>query len=137
MVNCYVQTQRLFQNGECVQTRTTHFLAEDTDPSLAETPNTKITWDSLFDFVGHHPWVNFSPEEQKKGKYIFGFACFGITSVSQWKSPNTTTLSYSVSRAVETKASLEDIFKYRNSELAIRYLAERGMNILVNMQEGK
>lgn len=137
MINCYVQTQRLYQNGECVQTRTTHFLAEDTDPSLAETPHTEITWDNLFDFVGHHPWVNFCPDEQKKGKYIRAFACSDISSVSQWKSPNTTTLSYSVSRAVEAKASLEDIFKCQDGELAIRYLAERGMNILVNIQEGK
>ncbi len=137
MINYYVQTQRLYQYGKCVQTHTVCFLAEDTDPSLAGMPHTEITWDNLFDFVGHHPWVDFSPEERGKGKYIVAFACSDITTVSQRKSPNTTTLSYSVSRAVETKASLDDIFKYRDGELAIRYLAERGMNILVNVQEGK
>ncbi len=132
MINYYEQIYRIYQDGCLVRSRCREFLAEDNDPSLVGTKRTNITWENLEEFDAKHGhWTNFTIYNTRKGRRIDFFALSDGHTVKEWKTDETG-LSYEITDAKISQASLKDIMNYYNSDLAIKYLLERGLTALKN-----
>ena len=130
MVNYYKQKLILFKDGTELRAINIDFLAEDSDPRINGIERKPITWQDLPAFFQEHGlWMPFTIYKTKKGQKISYFDWFDGLSTREWKD-SSTHLEYGATPAKLMKVSVKDILRCNDSELAIKYLVERGMNVL-------
>lgn len=129
MIKTYATEYKAYVDNENIGTHYTNtFLCEETEVENDQT--IFINWDNLDE---HIEILNIAAdrkdiEQRKKGRvaYLAHWAWWEATVKKEWKHE----LNVRVEITTEELAvSLDDIMKYRDIDMAIKYLKERGLSV--------
>ena len=122
MLKAYRVIYRTIINGQNVGSDTIMTICESSD---AVNRVTAVTWDNVEKNKSMNFWLRFT----RKGRII----CYNDgkhfvdRTIKEWKTPNLNiqlTIEYE-----ERKMSMRELMQYRNADVAIQYMKERGLEI--------
>lgn len=133
MINFYRQYFVVYYQNQEVYRMAVSFLADETDYKVKGTEKTPITWNNISGIYNKYEmFLPFNVWNLKKGRKICWFYSPSSKlpkTIKQWKVSDPE-LSFQWLPATITDISLNDLMKRPNSELVIKYLIERGMNVI-------
>lgn len=122
---------KTYYNEKLVATEVFNSIKNDTDLGSETIP---ITWDNIEEFLLMYDLIApfYVSKNKRNGKRFVGWSscrCDNREACKKIKEEKGPLNINFVIEIVETKASIEKILKYHDSELAIKYLVERGLSI--------
>ena len=122
MLKAYRVIYRTIINGQNVGSDTIMTICESSD---AVNRVTAVTWDNVEKNKSMNFWLRFT----RKGRIIYynDGKHFVDRTIKEWKTPNLNiqlTIEYE-----ERKMSMRELMQYRNADVAIQYMKERGLEI--------
>lgn len=127
MLKAYRVTYRTIINGQNVGSDTIMTICESSD---AVNRVTAVTWENVEEkYLKYSHIMNFSLMLMRKGKVIYynDGKHFTGRSIKEWKTPKLDiqlTAEYE-----ERKMSMRELMQYRDADIAIQYMKERGLEI--------
>ena len=122
-MNYYKMIATVFYKGRKIRSRYAEFLTEEEPHDSV----TKITWDNIEEL---RKYATCEIKDCKKGRRlcVLGNLDFDGFHFKEWKEPDLTfevKISYKM-----LKPSINTILEHYDGEAAIKYLLERGMNVI-------
>lgn len=128
MLKTYNKTTIIKYKGEIINAIGNMFISEE---DLIYTSEKQLSWTDLDEFYEKYGYVcPFAFYKTSKGRKIELYDKIIDGVVKEWKAS-----SPGISIAFiydEKKYSINDILNYNNSDIAIRYLVEHGLNAIKN-----
>lgn len=122
-MNYYKMIATVFYKGRKIRSRYAEFLTEEEPHDSV----TKITWDNIEEL---YKYATCEIKNCKKGRRlrVLENLDFDGFHFKEWKEPN---LTFEVKIAYKMlKPSINTILEHYDGEAAIKYLLERGMNVI-------
>lgn len=123
MMNFYKVITTVYYKGRVVRSRYGEFLSEKEQHDSV----VKITWDNINDL---YKYATCDMKICKKGRrlHVLGNLDIDGFRFKEWKQPD---LAFEVKKSYTMiTPSIKTLLDYHDSEAAIKYLLERGMNVI-------
>ena len=125
MVTYYIRRIKICYKGEIVGIWTNDILSEEEKINFFKL----ITWDNLDEMTREYrPFGFYDRIYTKKGRKVILYLGNGSKkTIKEWKTP--LNMSIEITYTTDFKHSLKDILENYNTDLAMKYLIEKGIKI--------